>query len=333
MKKLLMVMLMFVFLASSCSFSSVSAPGTSSLPASNCQVSPDGHAVAMLTSDFQVDVYGQRRIVLDDLQGNLTELYVGNALPYVYPSPDNKFVLFVDRDCSQQGSNSTTGMRDSLWLVEVPSGRVQLLYSSATSFNLYAELALSPDGHFLAGLEGSGIGDECSLDSKLVFIEIPVSGSNATSLYPEQFDKLMALARQGIAGNAQHEMGAEGRAALTGAAGGQVEVGEVARFQAAVGDEGVQVAEEEEEGGIEEALFLRAALRQAPGEGGLQCPLALLARKAAHEGEQFLGGHGRAFGRSHFQAAGRRRVARVIFSRSPGKKGKRPIRTALSAPT
>jgi len=210
MKNLSIFLLIVVFLTSGCSFNMevltpvsagpspmAAAPSQNETPpatqnaeplaASNCYDSPEAHGYAMLTTEFRVDVYGERRMVLDDLHGNLTELYVGNYLPYYHSSPDNKYILFVDRDCSQQSPSTTIGIRDSLWTVEIPSGRLQLLYSSNTNFTGYAGPVISPDGRFIASLEGTGFGDACLMDSRLIFFELASDHQSVKPITQEQF--------------------------------------------------------------------------------------------------------------------------------------------------
>ena len=57
-------------------------------------------------------------------------------------------------------------------MVEVPSGKLQLLYKSDISFMGRAGPVVSPNGRYIAGLEGSGFGDACLVNSHLIFIEL-----------------------------------------------------------------------------------------------------------------------------------------------------------------
>ena len=207
MKKMFLFLLIVVFLISGCSFSMEVAtevpsdinsipttPATVSMvvtPASTqageCYTSPEAQAGVILTPDFRIDVYGEKRIVLDDLHGNTTELYVGNAIPYIHPFPDNRHILFVDRDCSQRQPGSPIGIRDDLWIAEIPSGELHLLYESSTTFAGRAGPQVSPDAHFIASLEGSGFGDACMMDSRLIFLELAGDLKSARPILQEQF--------------------------------------------------------------------------------------------------------------------------------------------------
>ena len=203
MKKMFLFFLIVVFLISGCSFSmevatevpsdinsipTISMAVTPASPeAGECYTSPEAYAGVMLSSDFRVDVYGEKRIVLDDLHGKTTELYSGNAIPYIYALPDNKHILFVDRDCSGQQPGSPIGMRDGLWLAEIPSGALHLLYESGTTFAGRAGPQVSPDGRFIASLEGSGFGDACMIDSRLIFLELADDLKSVKPVTQEQF--------------------------------------------------------------------------------------------------------------------------------------------------
>jgi hypothetical protein len=158
-----------------------------STQAGECYTSPEAQGGVMISSDFRIDVYGEKRIVLDDLHGTTTELYAGSAIPYIYALPDNNHILFADRDCSGQQPGTTIGMRDDLWIAEIPSGELHLLYESNTSFAGRAGPQVSPDGHFIASLEGSGFGDACMIDSRLIFLELASDLKSVKSIMQEQF--------------------------------------------------------------------------------------------------------------------------------------------------
>ena len=209
MKKIFL--LVVAFLISGCSFSmevltpaapivpiatatvstAMATPAADLTPASpvagECYTSPEAYRNVLISSDFRIDVYGEKRIVMDDLQGTITDLYAGSAIPYIYAFPDNKHILFVDRDCSGQQPGSPIGMRDDLWIAEIPGGVPQLLYESGTTFAGRAGPQVSPDGHFIASLEGSGFGDACMVDSRLIFLELASDLKSARPITQEQF--------------------------------------------------------------------------------------------------------------------------------------------------
>ena len=158
-----------------------------STEAGECYTSPEAVAGVMFSSEFRIDLYGEKRIVQDDLKGNITELYVGNAIPYAHPSPDNRHILFVDRDCSGQIPGTTLGIRDALWIAEIPSGEPHLLYKHTSNFAGRAGPVFSPDGRFIASLEGSGFGDACLVDSRLIFFEVASDFQSVQPITQDQF--------------------------------------------------------------------------------------------------------------------------------------------------
>ena len=124
-------------------------------------------------SQWGVEVYDDRRIVLKNvLNGTTAEIYTAREVPYVSWFNDSKHFLFVDRDRSDQKPGTTIGIRDDLWIVDVPSGAMYLLYKSETSFAGFGGPIASPDGKYIASLEGSGFGDACSIDTHLLFLEL-----------------------------------------------------------------------------------------------------------------------------------------------------------------
>ena len=208
MNKMLVLLLIVVSLISGCSFNmevatevpsdvnsvpitpeSVSATpiAPSGSEAGECYTSPEAHPSILISSDLRIDLYGEKRIVLDDLHGTTTELYLGSAIPYIYALPDHRHILFVDRDCSGQQPGSPIGMRDNLWIAGIPGGELHLLYESATTFAGRAGPQASPDGHFIASLEGSGFGDACMMDSRLIFLELASDLKSARPITQEQF--------------------------------------------------------------------------------------------------------------------------------------------------
>jgi hypothetical protein len=62
-----------------------------------------------------------------------------------------------------------------------------LLYTSNTNFRGYAGPVISPDGRFIASLEGSGFGDACLKDSRLIFFEFADDHQSVRSITQEQF--------------------------------------------------------------------------------------------------------------------------------------------------
>jgi hypothetical protein len=124
--------------------------------------------------DFQwgVTVIGEKRILLQDRNGNSREVYTAREVPYVSWFNDSQHFLFVDRDRTGQKPGTTIGIRDALWIVDVPSGVARMIYQSDTSFGGRGGPVASPDGKYIATLRGSGFADACMVDSNLVFFQL-----------------------------------------------------------------------------------------------------------------------------------------------------------------
>ena len=141
---------------------------------------------------WQVEVFGEQRIVLEDKTGNPTTIYTAREVPYLSWFADSRHFLFIDRDRSGQKSGTTIGIRDDLWLVDVPSGKLHLLYKSDTSFAGIGGPVASPNGRYIASLEGSGFADACSVDTRLIFFELSSDFDTATVIKQQAFSGLPA---------------------------------------------------------------------------------------------------------------------------------------------
>jgi hypothetical protein len=119
-----------------------------------------------------VEVFNGKQVVLQTSGGISKKIFTAREVPYVSWFPDGRHFLFVDRDRSEQKYGTNLGIRDDLWMVEVPSGNQQLLYKNDIMFTGRAGPVVSPNGRYIASLEGSGFGDACMVDSHLIFIEL-----------------------------------------------------------------------------------------------------------------------------------------------------------------
>jgi carboxypeptidase family protein len=155
------------------------------------EIHPTDEAIGWILSpdgQWGGNVYGEKRIVLRDLNGTPTLLYTaGYQIPYYSWFSDSRHLLFVDRDNSRQQTGTTTGIRDNLWVIDIPSGELHLLYESNIMFGGYAGPVVSPDGHFIASMEGSGFADACMKDSRVIFFELGDDLHSAKSIKQEQF--------------------------------------------------------------------------------------------------------------------------------------------------
>lgn len=137
-------------------------------------IGTDEEYAGYMSPDYMsaVEVFGEKRIVLQIPGGISKNIFTAREVPYVSWFQDGGHFLFVDRDRSGQEFGTNLGIRDDLWMVEVPSGALQLLYRSDTSFAGRMGPVVSPGGRYIASLEGSGFGDACLVDSRLIFIEL-----------------------------------------------------------------------------------------------------------------------------------------------------------------
>ena len=157
--------------------------------------SKDEAQAGFASPDFQwqVEIFGEQRIVLEDKNGNPTPIYTAREVPYMSWFDDSKHFLFVDRDRSNQKTGTTIGIRDDLWLVDVPSGKLHLLYKSDTSFAGIGGPVASPNGRYIASLEGSGFADACSIDTRLIFFELTSDFDTAKVVKQQEFSGLPAF--------------------------------------------------------------------------------------------------------------------------------------------
>jgi len=96
----------------------------------------------------------------------------GREIPRLVWLPDNQHLLFVDRDRSGQQGQTTVGIRDELWIADIATLDSHPLYRSDTMLGENYGIVISPDGRFVATIDGSGYGDACSVDTHLIFFEL-----------------------------------------------------------------------------------------------------------------------------------------------------------------
>ena len=145
-------------------------------------------------SSWGVEVYGEKRIVLKNIStGSITDVYTAREVPYVAWFNDSKHFLFVDRNRSDQKPGTTIGIQDTLWIVDVPSGAMHLLYKSDTSFGGRGGPVPSPDGKYVASIEGSGFADACVVDSRMIFFELASDYRSVKAIRQQEFSGLPAL--------------------------------------------------------------------------------------------------------------------------------------------
>lgn len=155
----------------------------------NFVIQPNEAYRGITSPDFQwrAEIYGEKRIVIRDVNGTPKDLYTGREIPYLTWFANSRHILIVDRDRSGQISGSPFGARDDLWIADIQTGEKHLLYQSDTVFNGRAGPTLSTYERYIVSLEGSGYGDACAVDSQLIFFELASDRQSVTVIKQEQF--------------------------------------------------------------------------------------------------------------------------------------------------
>jgi hypothetical protein len=131
-------------------------------------------------------VRNPNKLTVLDPDRNPRQLFWGKEIFNLAWLPDSKHLLFLDRDRSQQGGAALMGVLDDLWIVNVATGETRVL--SQRNSPLLRQLVISPDGRYIATAEGSGYGDACLLDSKVVIFELSDDLKHATPHVQDGFD-------------------------------------------------------------------------------------------------------------------------------------------------
>ena len=148
-------------------------------------LSPDGQWKASV-------LYNQ--LVVTDSAGDSITLFTGLEITALAWLPDSRHLLFVDRDRSNQQSIPGKGLQDDLRIADVVSRESSLVYASESRLSDMGGLMVSPDGRRVAMIEGSGYGDACFLDSKVLFIEFAADYLSMRSLRQAEFTGLYSAA-------------------------------------------------------------------------------------------------------------------------------------------
>ncbi len=140
-------------------------------------VSPNGLWTALVKNPSKL-------IVLDP-DRNPRQLFWGKEIFNLAWLPDSKHLLFVDRDRSQQGGIALMGVLDDLWIVNVATGETTSL--SRENPPLLQQLVVSSDGRYIAAVEGTGYGDACGMDLKVVIFELSDDFKHVTPHVQDDF--------------------------------------------------------------------------------------------------------------------------------------------------
>jgi len=144
--------------------------------------SPNGQWVA--------DADDPQKLLVRNTGRDVRQVFNGNEITNLAWLPDNQHIVFVDRDRSQQQVPTNLGIRDDLWIIDILSGESHLLYQNTVAFGSFS---FSPDGRYMASIEGSGFGDACFVDSRLIFFELASDFRIARLIKQDKFSGLSAV--------------------------------------------------------------------------------------------------------------------------------------------
>ena len=123
-------------------------------------------------------------LLLRNTGREVRELFTGKEITNLAWLPDSQHIVFVNRDRSQQQTSTRFGIQDDLWILDILNGESHLLYQNTGPFGNFN---FSPDGRYIASIEGSGNSNECSMDARLIFFELASDFRTARSIKQEQF--------------------------------------------------------------------------------------------------------------------------------------------------
>jgi hypothetical protein len=126
-------------------------------------------------------------LIMRDARRIPTVLFTGREIPYIAWLPDYQHLLFIDRDSTNQQAGTPISTHDDLWIVDTKTQQTQLLYKSDTVLGETSGLIPSPDGHYVATVEGTGYGDACFVDGHLMIFALAGDYRRASTIRQEQF--------------------------------------------------------------------------------------------------------------------------------------------------
>lgn len=117
-------------------------------------------------------VHDRQILSVVDSEGNLQEMYRGTEITNLSWLPDDKHLIFVDRDRSKENPVGM-GILDDLWIINVETGQsAMLLEDNDELMKPFVVSAASASGYYVASVEGSGFFDACFVDMRVVIFEI-----------------------------------------------------------------------------------------------------------------------------------------------------------------
>jgi hypothetical protein len=167
------------------------------------QISPTGSWIA-LVDDLQT-------LSVMDSKGNLQEMYRGMEIANLGWLPDDKHLIFVDRDRSEQNPVGM-GIRDDIWIVNVETGQNTMLFEDNDELmRPFVVSAASASGYYVASVEGSGFFDACFVDMKVVIFEINPELESGSRFVQEDFAGLPSGQDMDVYPSGQGEWSSAGR--------------------------------------------------------------------------------------------------------------------------
>jgi hypothetical protein len=110
-----------------------------------------------------------QKLMLREADGTQWELLRAHSISKLEWFADSRHIVYSDTDHSQAQGCSSIGIRYTLWIVDTATGQQHQI--GMDNENLHTPM-LSPDERYIAALSGSGYGDACMIDLRLVFVEL-----------------------------------------------------------------------------------------------------------------------------------------------------------------
>jgi hypothetical protein len=124
--------------------------------------SPDNSRVA--------SVRAGSRLVVQDQTGVERELVVAQEISSLNWFPDNRSLLYTERDRSKQASpNQDLGIAHKLWVLDTETGERHLISAAGENFH---SPQISSDGRYIAVLSGATYIDGCNYSPTLAIIQL-----------------------------------------------------------------------------------------------------------------------------------------------------------------
>lgn len=125
-------------------------------------ISPDGQLIATVPDP--------RSLIIQQNNGQQNKVFISQEIAGLAWFPDSRNIIISNRDRTKQDVSGTAeGIRDELWIIDAFSGlRIRI---ATPEENLHMPL-VSPDGHYVAAISGSGRLNACESDLSVVLIEL-----------------------------------------------------------------------------------------------------------------------------------------------------------------